>query len=91
LGPASYYIKELCVKLVPYQKLYRDTRSSKYKKVLRVITNLPSVNKINIPYEQIKMSLKNISISFQVGTTVQPESPDVGNNGSPGRSEGYCW
>ena len=27
-----YYIKELCVKLVTCQKLYRDARSAKYKK-----------------------------------------------------------
>ena len=27
-----YYIKELCVKLITYQKLYRDARSAKYKK-----------------------------------------------------------
>jgi len=27
-----YYIKELCVKLVTYQKFYRDARSAKYKK-----------------------------------------------------------
>jgi len=28
-----YYIKELCIKLVTYQKLYRDARSGKYYKV----------------------------------------------------------
>jgi len=27
----KHYIKELCVKLVTYRKLYRDARSAKYK------------------------------------------------------------
>ena len=32
-----YYIKELFVKLVTYQKLYRDARSAKYKIILHVV------------------------------------------------------
>ena len=32
----SYYIKELCVKLVTHQKLHRDARSAKYKILLWV-------------------------------------------------------
>jgi hypothetical protein len=28
----AYYIEESCVKLVTYQKLYRDERAAKYKK-----------------------------------------------------------
>jgi len=36
----TYYIKEMCVKLVTYQKLYRDARSAKYKKYrIRVSPN----------------------------------------------------
>jgi len=26
-----YYVKELCIKLVTYQKLHRDARSAEYK------------------------------------------------------------
>jgi hypothetical protein len=35
----TYYIKELCVKLVTYQKLYRDAQSAKYKTQYLVATD----------------------------------------------------
>ena len=33
-----YYVKELCVKLVTYQKLYRDARSAKYKTLSKYLS-----------------------------------------------------